>query len=242
MDVTVDIADGIATVTLHAPQRRNALSGDMAREASGAIRDALGDQTVGALVLTGAPPAFCGGAERALLARAGEPQDRQARADLDAIYDLFLTLGDAAVPTVAAVNGAAVGAGLNLALSLDICVVAVDAVLTSGFLRIGLHPGGGHHLLVRRRAGLGTANAMALFDQSVDGRRAVELGLAWTAVPADKVVATARALASAPAHDPGLARLMARTVRRAGGGWDWQAQVEAERGAQLTTLLTRERR
>lgn len=238
MTIRQEIADGIATITLDAPERRNALDGAMAEACAAMIAACGRDPAVGAIVLTGAPPAFCAGAVRDVLARAGDPADDEARRELDAIYDLFLVLGDATVPTVAAVNGAAVGAGLNLALAADVCVAASDAALISGFARIDLHPGGGHMHLLRRRAGASAAAAIGLLDQQVDGRRAVELGLAWAHAPADEVLDRARELVRAAADDPARARLATRTLRR-GGDDGWAAQVEAERGAQLLTLLTR---
>ena len=238
-EITVSLHGGVAVVTLDAPERRNALTGKTA-EAIVAEFEALGrNEQVGAVVITGSPPAFCAGASRELLTRAGEPNGEDARQELDAIYGLFLAIGASPVPTVSAVNGAAVGAGLNLALATDVCIVARDAKLISGFLRIDLHPGGGHHLLVRRRAGFGAANAMALFDDAIDGERAVELGLAWRAVDPGDVLDTAVELASKAGAKPELARLMARSVRRSSEHYGWSAQVEVERGAQLTTLLRR---
>jgi enoyl-CoA hydratase len=240
MSIETDVADGIATITLNAPERRNALDGESALACAAAIRAAGTDPAVGAIVITGTAPAFCAGAVRSVLQRAGDPADDAARRELEAIYDLFLVLGTAEVPTIAAVNGAAVGAGLNLALAADVTIAASDAPLISGFARIGIHPGGGHLHLLRRRAGSNAAAAIGLFDQAIDGRRAVELGLAWAHAPADEVVALARETAKAPAANPALARLTTRTLRRnAADGWP--AQIETERGAQLTTLLTRER-
>ncbi|WP_407653009.1 enoyl-CoA hydratase-related protein [Baekduia soli] len=99
-------------------------------------------------------------------------------------------------------RGGAVGAGLNLALATDLRVVADDAKLLSGFLPIGLHPGGGHSALLARGVGRETANAMQLFGATVVGAQAVELGLAWAAVPAADVDATALALAATPAPTP----------------------------------------
>jgi enoyl-CoA hydratase len=240
MQVVSETSEGIATITLDAPERRNALDGAMAVACADAVRAAEDDPDVGAIVVTGRAPAFCAGAVREVLARAGDPADEDARRELDAIYDLFLVLGSAAVPTIAAVNGAAVGAGLNLALAADVCVAASDATLISGFARIGLHPGGGHLHLLRRRSGATTAAAMGLLDQSVDGRRAVEVGLAWAHAPVEELPQLARELAKAPAANPALARLTTRTLRRnAADGWT--AHVEAERGAQLLTLLARAR-
>lgn len=240
MTVQLDISTPIAVVTLDAPARRNALDGAMAAGIADAVAEASANEEVGAIVITGAGKAFCAGAVRELLARAGDPDDREARRELDAVYDVFLAVGSASVPTIAAVNGAAVGAGLNLALSTDVTIVASDAPLISGFARISIHPGGGHLHLLRRRAGSATAAAVGLLDQAVDGRRAVELGLAWEHCAADAVVARACELMSDVARDPELARLTTRTLRR--DGLDgWAGHVEAERGAQLTTLLNRGR-
>jgi enoyl-CoA hydratase len=240
VSVQLDLSTPVAVVTLDAPERRNALDGAMASAIADAIAEASANRDVGAIVITGAGKAFCAGAVRELLARAGDPGDRAARRELDAVYDVFLAVGSAAVPTIAAVNGAAVGAGLNLALATDVTVVATDAQLISGFARISIHPGGGHLHLLRRRAGTATAAAIGLLDQAVDGRRAVELGLAWGHCDADLVVDRARDLAAGVARDPDLARLTTRTLRR--DGLDgWAGHVEAERGAQLTTLINRER-
>lgn len=240
MTVQLDISTPVAIVTLGAPERRNALDGAMATGIADAIAEASANPDVGAIVITGAGKGFCAGAVRELLARAGDPDDHAARRELDAVYDVFLAVGAAAVPTIAAVNGAAVGAGLNLALATDVTIVASDAQLISGFARISIHPGGGHLHLLRRRAGSATAAAIGLLDQAVDGRRAVELGLAWEHCDSARVVDRAREIASGVARDPQLARLTTRTLRR--GGLDgWAGHVEAERGAQLTTLLSRGR-
>jgi enoyl-CoA hydratase len=239
--VIVERSQGRAIITMDAISRGNSLDAEIARRLTGAIADAEADETVGALIVTGRPPFFCAGAHRDLLTRAGDPEDLAARAEIDAIYDLFLALGTSRLPTIAAVNGAAVGAGLNLAMAADICVVARDARLRSGFLRIDLHPGGGHHFLLRRRCGLAGANALAMFDVEIDGERAASLGLAWEAVDADRVLERACEIAETAAGRPALSRSITRTVRRAGAGSNWPAQVEAESGPQLRSLLLRHR-
>lgn len=105
-------------------------------------------------------------------------------------------------PTIAAIRGGAVGAGLNLALATDLRVVAEDARLSSGFMPIGIHPGRGHSALLARATGREVANAIQLFGQAITGVRAVELGLAWTATPADAVVPTALDLAEGAGRRP----------------------------------------
>ena len=121
---------------------------------------------------------------------------------------------------MAAIRGGAVGAGVNLAFATDLRVVARDAKIVSGFLQIGLHPGGGHGVLLGRTGQREAAAAMALFGQGIDGARAAELGLAWAAVDDDEVEAAARELAGARGRRPraGAARgpLAARRAGPAG--------------------------
>jgi enoyl-CoA hydratase len=228
--------DGVAVVRLSAPQRRNALTREMARSLTRSIQDAAGEPEVGCIVVTGSGRSFCAGADRAILRSAADPGDREARAALGDIYECFIALGNAAVPTVAAVRGWAIGAGFNLALAADLRVVARDAQLLSGFARLGIHPGGGHLHLLERLVGRDAAAALAVFDQPVSGERAVALGLAFTAVPDEEVEHTALDLAATPGGSPALARLMAGTLRASPATAAWAEAVELERAAQLRSL------
>src|SRR5207249_9322010 len=139
----------------------------------------------------------------------------------------------------AAVRGAAVGAGLNLALAADLRIVARDARLISGFARIGVHPGGGHFGLLTRAAGRQAAAAMGLFGCEVSGDRAVSLGLAWQAVDDAEVDAVAFDLARRAAADPPLAREMVASLRRQDGWPSWDAGVAIERAPQLWSFRRR---
>lgn len=238
-DIGSSVDGSVATILLRAPARRNALTADSARAIIEAVRRAEQDETVGGLLLCGEGPAFCAGADRSILSRAADAHDDEAQRTLETIYDLFLVVGRCAVPTVAAVDGFAVGAGLNLALATDMTLVTPRARLISGFARIGLHPGGGHHALLSRRGGAGTAAAMGVFDAEVDGPRAVELGLAWELVEADRIAQRARELLATVAGDPTLARLLVRSLRRGEDFHRWERGVETERGLQLRSLVTR---
>jgi enoyl-CoA hydratase len=142
------------------------------------------------------------------------------------------------VPTVAAIRGAAVGAGVNLALATDMRIVSDTAKLIPGFDKIGIHPGGGHITLLRRQGGRETAAALALFGESVSGQRAAEIGLAWASVPDDQVEDRAVQLASRPARDPELARRLSETYRieTVGPTLSWSAAIEVERAAQMWSL------
>jgi enoyl-CoA hydratase len=132
----------VAVLTLDEPERRNALTAPLVAEIVAAMDELDADPAVGAVVVTGAPPAFCSGADvQALSAMASGDEEP---GDVRAIYAGFLRVLDSPLPTVAAVNGAAVGAGCNLALACDVRIAGTSAVFDARFLRIGIHPGGGH--------------------------------------------------------------------------------------------------
>lgn len=240
-EVRVERRGGVATVTLDAPERRNALTPAMADRLRAACDELDADASVGAVVVRGEGGSFCAGAELATLARVGEdPAEDERYDELGRVYGAFLRVGQLRAPTIAAVRGAAVGAGLNLALVTDLRVVARDARLIAGFLRIGVHPGGGGLTMLHRLAGREAAAAIALFGEQVDGARAFELGLAWDAPPDDEVDARALALAERAAADPQLSRLATRSLRaEAEAVLPLAVAVEYERSAQMWSLRRR---
>lgn len=193
--VTADIQDGVATVTVNDPRRRNAVSPPLVEEIVATFDRLEADPAVGALVVTGAPPAFCAGADLSELSEAVRPGLRK-------IYDGFLRIARCPLPTIAAVNGPAVGAGVNLALVCDLRIAAHSARFEGRFLDIALHPGGGHTWMLRRLVGPETTAAMVLFGESLDGEEAARRGLAWRSVPDDQLLPTAVALASRAARVP----------------------------------------
>ena len=241
-EIAYAVHDHIAVLRLDAPERRNALSVAMSRELADAARAAEADLEVGALVVTGGEH-FCAGAVRDVLADAGrDPAEASAYANLGAVYDAFHVVGTVGLPTVTAVRGAAVGAGVNLAMATDVRVVARDARLIPGFARIGIHPGGGHFTLLHRAAGREAAAALGLFGASVTGEEAVERGLAWSAHDDAEVEAAAVALVGGVAADPELARATVASFRREteAGGLPWAVALEMERPAQMWSLRRRE--
>ncbi|MBN2623677.1 MAG: enoyl-CoA hydratase [Acidimicrobiales bacterium] len=194
-EVLTDIADGVAVLALDAPDRRNALTLPMVDEITAAVDSVEADPAVGALVVTGTAPAFCAGAD---LSHLGESQ----REGLLRIYEGFLRISRSRLPTIAAVNGAAVGAGINLALVCDVIVAAESARFDTRFLQLGLHPGGGHTWMLQHRVGPQAAAAMVLFGRVLDGRQAQDAGLAWSCVADDELLAAARAMAGVAAAAP----------------------------------------
>jgi len=245
MELSLHRQNGVAVLTLRAPQRRNALSVEMADAMVAACDEIDADESVGAVIVAGEGPFFCAGADRELLAAAGEdPAEPNLYRAIGRVYAAFARVGALEPPTIAAVRGGAVGAGLNLALAADLRVVGEDAKLASGFLPIGIHPGGGHGALLARATGRETANAMQMFGVTVSGAEAVERGLAWRAVPSEAVEPTAVDLARVPAGDPELARRTARSMRTVAGppALPWPAALEAERASQMWSLRRRDLR
>jgi enoyl-CoA hydratase len=193
--VEVDIADRVATVTLNNPGERNTLTAEMVAEIIAAFDAIEADEGVGAVVVTGAPPAFCAGANLGNLGSAEGP-------GLRTIYEGFLRVGRCQLPTLAAVNGPAVGAGMNLALVCDVRVAARRARFDTRFLQIGIHPGGGHTWMLRRAAGPQAAAATVLFGEVLDGQQAERIGLAWRAVDDDQLATVAHEMAARAADAP----------------------------------------
>ncbi len=193
--VLTDIADGVGTLTLDHPEERNTLTAPMVAEIIEAMDRFEADETVGAIVVTGTSPAFCAGANLGNLAEATGDS-------LGTIYEGFLRVARSPLPTVAAVNGAAVGAGMNLALGCDVRIVAESAKLDTRFLQLGIHPGGGHTWMLRRIAGPQTAMAAVVFGQVLDGPEAERVGLAYRSVPADELLAVAHEFAARAAAAP----------------------------------------
>lgn len=217
----VERHDRVAVLTLDDVERRNALTGPLVAEIVAAIEEIEADEGIGAVVVTGAPPAFCSGADLGSLSAMGG--DEADPTGVRGIYDGFLRVLECALPTVAAVNGPAVGAGLNLALACDVRVAGEAARFDARFLRIGLHPGGGHTWLLDRAVGPQAAAAMNLFGERLDGARAAQVGLAWECVADENLLDRAVELAARAADAPReLTMRVKATLRHA----PWQPAFE----------------
>ncbi|HLY82698.1 MAG TPA: enoyl-CoA hydratase [Acidimicrobiales bacterium] len=235
-EVRVDVADRVALVTLDAAERRNSLTLETVSEIVAAFDELEGNRDVGAVIITGAPPAFCAGASLAHLgAETTEEQDH--RAGLRAIYEGFLRVGRSTLPTIAAVNGAAVGAGMNLALACDLRVAARRARFDTRFLQLGLHPGGGHTWMFQRIAGPQAAAAAVLFGEVLSGEEAQRCGLVWRCVDDDTLLDEARRLAGAAASGPpALVERIKATLAAMPSVTDVEAAVDIELEAQSWSM------
>jgi enoyl-CoA hydratase len=225
--VLTNVVDGVATLTLNNPDERNTLTAPMVEEIIAAMETIEANVAVGAVVVTGTAPAFCAGANLGNLAEATGDS-------FGTIYEGFLRIARSPLPTLAAVNGSAVGAGMNLALGCDVRIVADSAKLDTRFLQLGIHPGGGHTWMLRRIAGPQAAMAAVVFGQVLDGKEAERIGLAYRSVPADSLMEVAQDFAARAASAPReLAIVTKQTIQDMADVDNHPAAVERELKPQL---------
>jgi 2-(1,2-epoxy-1,2-dihydrophenyl)acetyl-CoA isomerase len=175
-------------LTLNRPDRRNALSVELVRDLADAVEAAGQDPDVRAIVLAAQGPVFCAGGDLASLSAVAE---RGARAVTDVVYQQFHrlvgALSGSTVPVIAAIGGAALGAGLDLALACDLRLASAEARFASSWIGVGLVPGmGGAHLLTRA-IGSTRAAEMVMLGRAIDAARALDWGLVNRVVPAGEL-------------------------------------------------------
>jgi enoyl-CoA hydratase len=232
--VLLDSDGPVRLLTLNAPERRNALDWPLLDELAAAVRTVADDADARALVVTGAGKGFCAGADLAnLFGDLDRPTD-QMRDHLMTVYASFLGIRDLTIPTIAAVNGAAIGAGMNVALACDVIVAGPHAGFGPTFAEIGLHPGGGCSWMLTERIGRGRATA-ALFSGAVIGAdEATAIGLAD--VRADDALAAGAELAQLYAvREPQLMADIKQSVRIAATS-DLATSLDFESWAQATSM------
>ncbi len=193
--VLTSVVDGVGTLTLNNPDERNTLTAPMVAEIVTAMDGFEADESVGAIVVTGTPPAFCAGANLGNLREADGKS-------LGNVYEGFLRIARSPLPTLAAVNGAAVGAGMNMALGCDVRIAARRARFDTRFLQIGIHPGGGHTWMLRRIAGPQATMAAVLFGEVMDGSEAERVGLVHRCVEDGDLLTAAQEMAARAASAP----------------------------------------
>jgi enoyl-CoA hydratase len=191
--ILYEVTDRVAVITINDPDRRNAVTEVTSELLRDAVQRAESDPGVHAVVVTGAGKAFCAGADLSALGAA-------ATEGLERLYAGFMAVGRCSLPTIAAVNGAAVGAGMNLALAADVRIAGPHAMFDPRFQKLGIHPGGGATWMLNRAVGPQIARAALLFGMRFDAQTAVRHGLALEV--ADDPVAAALELAAGPAAAP----------------------------------------
>ncbi|MGF1659564.1 MAG: enoyl-CoA hydratase-related protein [Rubrimonas sp.] len=234
--ILYDLAGAVARIALNRPEKRNSLNSLMRRELRHALERASAEARVA--VLTGAGAGFCAGQD---LGDAASLADIDLEGVLRDEYEpLLRAIADAPIPVIAAVNGAAAGAGANLALAADVVIAARSAVFVEAFARIGLIPDAGGTWLLPRLVGLPRAMGMCLFAEPIPAGRAAEWGLIWEVVEDDQLDGRATDLAARLARGPAAAYARTKKALRAGLSNDLEAQLALEAHLQGEAGRTRD--
>ena len=228
----------IAVVTFDLPGRRNAMSTAMTQSWVRLMAGLREDPDLAAVVVTGAPPAFNAGGDLSWIVSEPDAQVADLRRRMLAFYRSWLSIKDLEVPTIAAINGHAIGAGFALALACDIRYAAADAKLGVPFTSLGLHPGMATTWSLPDVAGPAVARDLLLTGRIVTGEEAVALGLVSRAVPADEVLGEALAAAERVAAAAPIATRLTLQAVRDGGHASYATALEWEALAQAVTLAS----
>jgi 2-(1,2-epoxy-1,2-dihydrophenyl)acetyl-CoA isomerase len=229
-DLLCDTVGAVRVLTLNRPARLNALSPELMGALNAAFDALAADDTVRAVLLTGAGRGFCAGADLAQ-GMAGEPADLGAL--IDEFYNpLVLKMRHLPKPIVCAVNGVAAGAGMNLALAGDVTIAARSANFTQAFVRIGLLPDAGGTYFLPRLIGEGRARAMAMLGETMSAAEAHTLGLVWKLFDDEVFSTEALTIATNLAAKPAQALAAMKHAFNAAAGNSLAAQLELERDLQ----------
>lgn len=226
------VPDGpVLIVRLNRPQRLNAISTRMVAELLEVFANPGATHGARAVLLTGAGRGFCAGADL-VQGMPGVSGDMIAKELHDAFNPLILRLNECAIPTVAAINGPAAGAGVGLALGCDLAIAARSATFTLAFARIGAALDAATSWLVPRLVGRARAFAMGLLAETVDAETAARWGLVWNVIDDDRLLAHATAIAHKLAAGPSRAYRLIKQELAASPTASLAQQLELERRCQ----------
>ena len=230
--IIVGKADGLATITLNAPDKLNAVSRKMIAELKQCWEELAADNAVRAVLLTGAGRGFCAGADLS------DP-DRQnsAMSDSGSALEKFFNptiklMRSIPKPIVSAVNGVAAGVGMSFALASDIAIAGKSASFLQAFARIGLLPDGGSTWFLPRLVGDQRARALAMLAPQIKAEQAKEWGLIWDVVEDSELMPKATEIARRLAEGPTVALARIKSALNQAGGNDLSAQLDLERDSQ----------
>lgn len=237
---------GIMTLTMNQPETRNALTGNTAvQEFVDACAAIALDASVRVVIVTGAGPVFCSGGNVKDMRRFFEQDiapDRIREEYRQGIQRLPKALCNLDVPVIAAVNGAAIGAGMDLTCMCDIRIASDAASFAESFVRLGIIPGDGGAWLLPRTVGMAKASEMAFTGEAIDAQEALRCGLVSRVVPAAELMPTAVALARKIAANPPAAMRMTKRLLREGQGAPMDSLLELSAGYQAIAHKTAEHR
>jgi enoyl-CoA hydratase/carnithine racemase len=231
-------ADGVALLTLDNPQQRNAMSDEMTASWVDAVGQLGADRSVRAVVVTGEGSAFCSGGNTGWIASEPDATVDHLRSRMIAFYRAWLCIRDLEVPTIAAVNGPAIGAGLCLALACDLRYAAAGAKLGAPFVKLGMNPGMAATWLLPNVVGPAHARDLLLTGRTVEADEALRLGLVSRVLPTERFLDGVLEFARGIAATAPIASRYTTLALRDGGHADFESAVQWEALAQPVTLAT----
>ena len=231
-------ADGVALVTLDNPDLRNAMSDEMTSSWVAAMGELGADPALRVVVVTGAGSAFCSGGNTSWIASEPDATVDRLRARMLPFYRAWLSIRTLEVPTIAAVNGAAIGAGLCLALACDLRYAAAGARLGVPFVKLGMHAGmGGTHLLPEV-VGHAHARDLLLTGRVIDAEEALRIGLVSRVLEPAGFLDEVLEIAAGVAGNAPIATKLTKLALLDGGHADLESALQWEAMAQPITLAT----
>src|SRR3954447_20282998 len=209
--------DGVVVLTLALPDRRNAMTGDLTSAFADMVAALRPDRTVRCVVVTGEGSAFCAGGDLSWIAESPDLSVDSIRDRMLPFYRTWLSIRDLEAPSIAAVNGHAIGAGLCLALACDLRYVARGARLSAPFTQLGMHAGMAATWLLPEAVGVANARELLFTGRAVEGDEALRLGLVNGVYDADQLLEAALAVATLIAGAAPIATRLTKAGLRAGG-------------------------
>lgn len=231
-------SDGVAVLTLDNPDQRNAMSDAMTSSWVRAIDALAADPSVRVVVVTGAGSAFCSGGNTSWIASEPDATVDELRTRMVAFYRAWLSIRRLEVPTIAAVNGPAIGAGLCLALACDVRYAAAGARLGAPFVKLGMHAGMAGTYLLPNVVGEAHARDLLLTGRVVDADEALRLGLVSRVIEPESFREEVLATAAGIAATAPIASRLTKLALADGGHADFESCLQWEALAQPVTLAT----
>jgi 2-(1,2-epoxy-1,2-dihydrophenyl)acetyl-CoA isomerase len=235
-----EVKDHVATLTLNRPDRLNALGGSLRDDLHDAITRSASDPDVRVMIVTGAGKGFCAGGDVKAMNEAKE--GKRERPLIEKIAPgrdrTLLAMREAPQPIIAAVNGAAAGAGMNLALGCDIRLASTTAKFSQAFVKRGLHPDWGGTYFLPRVVGMAKAAELIFTGAVIDAAEALRLGIVSQVLPPEELLPAARSLAAAIAAGPPIAIRLAKRGLYRNAESDLRTALEYETFAQNTCFET----
>ncbi|MDX6272807.1 MAG: hypothetical protein QOJ92_17 [Frankiales bacterium] len=230
--------DGVVLLTLDVPALRNAMTAELTTAWTSAMEELRGDRSVRCVVVTGAGPAFCSGGDTSWIGSEPDASVDQLRERMLPFYRAWLGIRGLEAPSIAAVNGPAIGAGMALALACDLRYATPTAKLGVPFTKLGMHAGMATTWLLPEVAGLASARELLLTGRVVSGDEAVAAGVVNRLLPAEGFLDAVLAIAADVAAAAPIATRLTKVALRGGGHADYEAALQWEALAQPITLAS----